>query len=101
MAGIALDVLELGIAINEDLKDADKKLGKKTISTAARVGGRWAGAIVGAKLGAMGGAAAGSVVPGLGTAIAATAGALVLGITGAFAGDKLAEWVVDVTVAEE
>jgi len=101
VGGIALDALELGMTIDADLKDADKKLGKKTVSTSARIGGRWAGAIGGAKVGAMAGAAAGSVFPGVGTAIGITVGGLVLGVAGAFAGDKVAEWVVDITCAEE
>lgn len=39
IAGVALDTLELGMAIDKDLKDADKKIGKKTVSTAAKIGG--------------------------------------------------------------
>jgi len=72
--GIALDALELGTTIYDDLTDADKKLGKKTVSTAASIGGLWGGSLGGAKLGAMGGAAAGTFLiplPGAGTAIGA------------------------------
>jgi hypothetical protein len=42
-----------------------------------------------------------AILPGVGTAIGGAAGGLILGIAGAFAGDKLAEWVVDITVTEE
>lgn len=44
VAGVALDALELGTTIDTDLKDADRKLGKKTLSAAASIGGSWAGA---------------------------------------------------------
>jgi|GEM_PF-1353299 len=59
VAGIALDALELGTTIEADLTDADRKLGKKTLSTAVGIGGSWAGAALGAKLGALAGAATG------------------------------------------
>jgi hypothetical protein len=102
IAGIVLDTLELGLTVYDDLTDADEKLGKKSISTAARIGGRWAGSLGGAKLGAMAGSAIGTAIaPGIGTIIGGAAGGLILGIAGAFAGDKLAEWVVDITVTEE
>ena len=52
-----LDALELGKAIEDDLHDVDGKLGRKTLSTAASIGGQWGGAALGAKLGAMFGAA--------------------------------------------
>ncbi|MBU5627795.1 hypothetical protein KQI82_12830 [Oscillibacter sp. MSJ-2] len=38
VGGIALDALELGTAIDADLKDADRKIGKKTLSVAASAG---------------------------------------------------------------
>ena len=68
--GVALDALELGTTIDADLKDADRKLGKKTLSAAASIGGSWAGAALGAKGGAMLGAVAGTAFfPFVGTAM--------------------------------
>ena len=40
VGGIALDALELGLAVDSDLKDADRKLGKTTASTVASIGGK-------------------------------------------------------------
>ena len=99
VGGIALDALELGIAINEEVARTGR-MGKNTLRTTARIGGRWAGAIAGVKTGAAGGAKIGSVVPGTGNIIGCIAGAVILGIAGSFTGGKLAEYVVDVTVAE-
>ena len=96
VAGVALDVLELGTTIDADLKDADRKLGKKTLSTAASIGGSWAGAALGAKLGALAGAATGPAAP-----IAIPILGLVGGIGGAFGGDALGKWIVDITCAED
>ena len=96
IGGIVLDILELGIAVNADIKDADRKLGKTTISTAAIIGGSWTGAAVGAKVGAMvgtlGGPAAPLTIPVL---------SLIGGIAGSIGGSRLAEYVVDITYAEE
>ena len=88
VCGIALDALELGKAIEDDLHDADGKLGRKTLSTAASIGGQWGGAALGAKLGAATTIYAPVAVPIL---------SLVGGAVGAFAGDALAKWVVDIT----
>ncbi len=78
IAGIVLDTLELGFSVYDDLHDVDKKLGKKTISTAVQIGGRWVGALAGAKLGSMGGATLGTaILPGLGTVIGGFTGGLV------------------------
>ena len=96
VAGIALDALELGTTIDGDLKDADRKLGKKTLSTAASIGGSWAGAALGAKLGALAGAATGPAAP-----IAVPVLGLIGGIGGAFGGDALGKWIVDITCAED
>ncbi|MEG0780891.1 MAG: hypothetical protein RR426_09835, partial [Oscillospiraceae bacterium] len=82
VAGTALDALELGTAIDADVKDADRKLGKKTLSTAASIGGSWAGAALGAKLGALAGAATGPAAP-----IAVPVLSLAGGIGGSFGGD--------------
>lgn len=102
VAGAALDVLELGTAMTADLNDADGKLGKTTVSTAASIGGRWAGAALGAKAGAAAGAAIGTAIfPGVGTAVGGAVLGLAGGITGAFGGDALAGWVVDITYVGE
>ncbi|WP_312634639.1 hypothetical protein [Oscillibacter sp.] len=96
VAGIALDVLELGTTIDADLKDADRKLGKTTLSTAVGIGGSWAGAALGAKLGALAGVAAGPAafitVPVL---------SLAGGIVGALGGDALGRYIVDITCTED
>lgn len=96
MAGTALDVLELGLAVNEDLHDADKKLGKTALSSAVSIGGRWAGAAAGAKLGALAGGLTGPAA-----LVAIPVLSLVGGIAGSFGGDKTGQWIVDITVAEE
>ena len=92
VAGVALDALELGIAIDKDLKDTDKKLGKKSVSTAAKIGGRWAGAAAGAQMGAWAGVFTGPAAPVIVPVLA-----LIGGIAGSFGGDAFAEWVVDIT----
>ena len=92
VAGIALDALELGRAIEADLKDVDKKLGRRTASAAVKIGGRWGGAIGGAKLGAVAGAMTGPAAP-----IAVPVLSLIGGIGGALGGGNLGRWVVDIT----
>lgn len=98
VGGVVLDALELWEAASADWSE-DEKLGHETISAAASIGGRWAGGAAGAKLGSMGGAMLGTAlipIPVVGTAIGGFVGGLALGIVGSFA-----EWVVDVTCAEE
>lgn len=98
VAGSVLDALELCSTIDDDLHDADRKIGKKTYSSAAEIGGSWAGSVLGAKGGAWAGAAIGTaVLPGVGTAVGGIAGGLVLGVAGSFAGSSLGKWVVDMT----
>ena len=98
VAGSVLDALELCSTIDDDLHDADRKIGKKTYSSAAEIGGSWAGSALGAKGGAWAGAAIGTaVLPGVGTAVGGIAGGLVLGVAGPFAGSSLGKWVVDMT----
>lgn len=60
---IALDVIELCKTIDADLKDSDKKLGRKTASNVAEIGGSWGGSIAGAELGAYAGALTGPFAP--------------------------------------
>lgn len=98
VAGIAMDVLELGSVISDDLSDADQKLGKATASATTSIIGSWSGGMLGAKAGAALGAGIGTaILPGLGTAIGGIAGGLILGIAGSAAGSKLGEWIVDIT----
>lgn len=96
VAGVALDVLELGTAIQEDLNDVDGKLGRTTVSTVASIGGSWAGGALGAKAGALLGALAGPAAP-----VAIPVLSIAGGIGGAFGGDKFAQWVIDITDAED
>lgn len=98
VAGAALDALELCNVIDEDLHDADQKIGKKTYTAVASIGGSWAGSALGAKGGAFAGAAIGTaILPGLGTAVGGITGGLILGIAGSYAGSSLGKWVVDIT----
>ena len=102
VAGAALDALELYQTVQDDLQDADRKIGKKTYSEIASIGGSWSGATLGAKSGAMAGAAIGTaILPGVGTAVGGIAGGLILGIVGSYGGSTLGKWVVDITCAEE
>lgn len=96
VAGIVLDALELGLAVDADLNDADRKLGKTTVSAAVSIGGRWAGASVGAKFGAALGAMTGPAAP-----VTISILSIMGGIGGSFAGDYLAKWVVDITYVED
>lgn len=101
VAGVALDALELCSTIDDDLHDADRKIGKKTYSSIASIGGRWTGGALGAKGGAMLGASIGTaILPGLGTVIGGAVGGVVLGIAGSFGGSALGQWVVDITAVE-
>lgn len=47
VAGVVLDALELCNTIDDDLHDADQKIGKKTYSSIASIGGNWAGGTLG------------------------------------------------------
>ena len=96
VGGLVLDVLELGLAVNADLKDADRKLGKATVSTAVSIGGSWTGAALFAKGGALLGAATGPLAPAA-IPILSLAG----GVLGAFSGSRLAKYVVDITYVED
>lgn len=96
VAGIALDALELGMAIDADLKDADRKLGKTTASTAASIGGRWAGAAAGAQIGAWIGTMTGPAAP-----VAIPVLSIAGGIAASFGGDYFARLVVDIIYAGE
>ena len=93
---MALEALELGLAIIADLNDADKKLGKASLSSAVSIGGRWAGATAGAKLGALAGGLTGPAAP-----VAVPVLSLVGGFAGSIGGDALGQWVVDITDAED
>lgn len=96
VTGVALDALEIGTTMYADLNDADGKLGRSTITTAASIAGGWSGSIAGAKLGAMAGAALGSaVLPGPGTLVGGFVVGLVGGIAGAVAGDSFGNWLAE------
>jgi hypothetical protein len=98
---VALDALELYQTIEIDTHDADRKIGKLTYSEIASIGGSWTGGALGAKGGALLGASIGSAIfPGVGTAIGGVAGGLILGIVGSITGDKLGNYVVDITMVE-
>lgn len=102
VAGVLLDTLELGEAVVSDLNDADRKLGRTTITTGISIGGRWAGAAVGAKGGAMAGAAIGTAIfPGPGTAVLGAALGLAGGILGATGAEKVTEWAFDISELED
>ncbi|MPM27254.1 hypothetical protein SDC9_73764 [bioreactor metagenome] len=98
VAGAALDALELANTIDDDLHDADGKIGKSTYTSAVSIGGSWAGGALGAKGGALAGAAIGiAILPGIGTAIGGISGGLILGLAGSYAGSSLGKWVIDIT----
>ena len=99
--GIALDAIELGTAIYEDIKDSDNFPEKETVSTAVEIGSRWTGSVLGAKAGAIAGATVGSAFPVIGTAVGGAVGGLIGGIVGSCTFSKLGEYVVDITWAED
>lgn len=95
IAGAVLDAVELCLAIDSDLKDADRKLGKTTASTAASIVGSWSLGIGGAEFGAYLGALTGPAAP-----IAIPILSLAGGVIGSWGGDKLGKLVVDITCVE-
>ena len=99
--GVALDALEIAEAVERDLNDADRKLGRTTSSAVASIVGSWGLGVAGAKSGAALGAAIGTaILPGVGTAIGGTAGGLVLGIVGSSFGSRLGNYIIDITELE-
>ena len=99
VAGIVLDALEIGTTMYSDLNDADGRLGKKTISTVASIGGSWGGSIVGANVGAAIGVLAGPAAP-IAVPVLGIVGGIGGAIGGAIGGEAFAEWVVDITCLE-
>ena len=98
---MALDVLELYQTIEADLHDTDRKIGKKTYSHAASIGGSWALSALLSEGGALAGAAIGTaIMPGVGTAIGGVIGSVTLGLVGSFGGSSLGKWIVDITATE-
>ena len=96
ITGIIADTISLGKAIESDLKDADRKLGKTTSIEIIRIIGSWTGSAIGAKYGAMLGASVGTAAGGIAGGLI---GATVLGIIGSYSGD-LAECVIDISELE-
>ena len=98
ITGVVADVMELIPTIEADLHDADGKLGSATDHAVARMEGRWSGAMLGGSMGAKYGALIGSAIwPGVGTAIGGFAGGLILGVAGAYGGERVAQKVIEVT----
>jgi phage tail tape-measure protein len=95
--GSALDVIELGTTIYEDVKDANNFPEKGTVSTAVEIGGRWTGSVLGAQKGAAVGAVIGSAFPVVGTAVGGAVGGVLGGIGGSYLGGWIGECVVDIT----
>lgn len=95
VAGAALDALEIGATMQQDLNDADGKLGKPTLSAVASIGGSWAGAFAGAKAGALLGALTGPAAP-----VFVPILSIVGGIGGTIGGRELGEYIVDITCLE-
>lgn len=100
VAGAVLDALELGMAIDADLKDADRKLGKTTASAFFSIVGRWGGAAAGAKGGAVLGALMGPAAP-VAIPVLSIAGGIAGSFLGDWGGNILVEKVVDITKAED
>ena len=98
VAGVVVDAIELGSALQSDLNDADQKLGKTTARASISIIGSWGGGALGAKAGAYVGAGIGTaILPGVGTLVGGVVGGLILGVAGSAAGSALGEWVVDIT----
>ncbi len=94
-SGLVLDALELGNAIIADIKDPGKKP-DKMISSAASIGGSWAGAALFAKAGAALGVATGPAAP-----FAIPILTVVGGVVGSIGGSRLADYLIDITGMEE
>lgn len=100
VAGVFLDALELYLAVDLDLKDADRKLGETTSSTVFSIAGRWGGGFAGAKLGAAFGAMTGPAAP-IAIPILGLAGGFLGSVAGDMGGSKFGKWVVGVTCTED
>lgn len=88
--GLALDCMELSIVLEEDLNDADGRLGKKTAATAVDLGTAYLSAALGSKIGA----ALGTLFfPGIGTFVFSFGG----GFIGGILGDKFSDCILDIT----
>ena len=95
-AGTVLDVVELGLALQKDLTDADKKLGYTTLSSACSIVGSSLGGAIGTNLGAALGALTGPF-----SLVAVPVLAFAGGAIGSFAGDNLSGYLLDITCLEE
>jgi len=90
---IIMDSAELAIAISQDI--TENKVSNAP-TTAARIAGRWGGAILGAKaLGALGAAAGTAVSPGLGTIVVGGLGSVVGGIIGGIFGEEAVNVMIE------
>ena len=90
--GVAVDALQIGVAIKED----GGKFGPHAQRTTAEVAGGAAGGWAGAEAGAAAGAAIGTfIAPGIGTAIGGVIGGLLGGFGGGWLGSKAGDAVYD------
>ena len=99
VVGAVVDTVDFGTTVYDDYQD-DGHLGKKTVSSAARIGGSWAGAWAGAKGGAALGTLVGSVFPGAGNVIGGFIGGVVGGIAGGLLGSWASDEIVDATMKD-
>ena len=94
--GAFFDAFELGLALYEDLNDADRKLGQTFLSTSCGIVGGSLGGAAGAKIGAALGTLTGPLAP-----IAAPIFAIAGGVIGSYTGDSLFRYLVDISYLEE
>ncbi|GMR57658.1 hypothetical protein PMAYCL1PPCAC_27853, partial [Pristionchus mayeri] len=87
VAAVAMDVVEIGLAVKQDYEGGTMH---NTVHTSSGVAGSWAGAVPGA----MYGASLGSVVPVAGSLVGGIVGGVIGSLGGAFLARKAAEAVM-------
>lgn len=86
---IAIDTIQVGFAIINDMKN---ETSRRTVETVARVGGGWFGGFGGGTSGAFIGSL---ILPGMGTLVGALVGAIAGGITLAVTADNVVNKIGD------
>ncbi len=101
VSGVVLSIINIYNEVQQDLKDVDKKLGAKSAKVVVGTAFSWVGAGIGAKAGTVIGAEIGTAIfPGIGTVAGGFVIGLLGGVTGAFRGEQLGEYIIALTPLE-